>query len=981
MRNLEVGLVLVLVFTVTILSATMILVTGSTAPWVVAVCVSITILATVVAIILMRIVVKKSEAEFNQSDDKNSDAHERTLLMLDTCPMCMQIWSRDLSTIDCNEEGVRLYGFKDKQEYIDRFLADCSPEFQPDGQKSDEKAQALVFKAFDEGLCIFDWMHKMPDEDILIPCEITLVRATYKNEDVVIGYTRDIRKEKEIIEELKERDRLLVNVNAEAVRMALFTTLFDTIPDHVYAKDVNSRYTECNKSMLEYFNLKKEDVLGKDDAEALGLSLKDTKSFMEWDRKVMKSGIPARIEHRMSRLSGTSIQVETIKAPLIIGGETVGILGVSRDITRFKEMERRISADFENAKRLQAKADIASQHKTVFLATMSHEIRTPMNAILGATEVIMQSDSLPPGVYDWVTRIYNSGNLLLGIINDILDFSKIEAGKLEINISAYTLANIISDSIQLNLIRAESKFIEFVLEVDENIPAELIGDELRIKQILNNLLSNAFKFTESGKITLSFGFEPAAEDECIVIVMGVRDTGCGLSPEQQEKLFDEYTRFTDTNQAAVQGTGLGLSITRRLLDLMEGSISVESEPGVGTYFEVKLPQKKASDDILGADVTKALKEFTFTYDDASKRGRGTVDMMPYGSVLVVDDVETNRFVAVGLLMIFRLNVETASSGYEAISLIENGNTYDLIFMDHMMPGINGIEATKRIRALGYEAPIVALTANVASGNAEMFISHGFDGYLPKPVDIRQLTSFLNRFIRDKQPREVVDALRLQYAEMDAQKSTKATSEEETQQEGILTSHLSNLDIPGIDIIKGIAQYGGDVVSYYKILCSFAANVYEMLLAMETVSMENLPEYIINVHSVKGASYSVFANKIADKAKVLEDEAREDNLDFVLENNPPFLEEATLLITKLKEAMVKIDAAMPRNIKDKPDPDALGRLRVACEMYDMDGVDAAMEEIDAFTYENDGGLVVWVKSKVDLMAFSEIVAKIKEYLNN
>jgi len=938
-----------------------------------------TLFTTVVAIIFIRRIIKRTESNFRLTGESQTDAHARTLLMIDTCPMCMQIWDEELNTIDCNEAGVRLYGFKNKQEYVERFITDCSPEYQPDGQRSDFKAQHLVHQAFKDGRCVFEWMHKMPDSEILIPSEITLVRAEYKKKNVVIGYTRDMRVEDEMMKELDDREKKLKRVSAEAIRTALLTTLFNTIPDLVYAKDTQSRYIECNKALLENYNIQKEDVIGKEDAEALGFSAKETKNYMEWDNKVMKSGIAARIEHRIPRYNGTMIQVETIKTPLVMDGETIGILGVSRDITRFKEMERRISADYENAKSLQTKADMANHHKSLFLATMSHEIRTPMNAILGATEVIMQSDSLPAEVYEWLSRIYNSGNLLLGIINDILDFSKIEAGKLEISIAPYHLANVVSDSIQLNLIRSESKLIDFVLEIDDNLPSVLIGDELRLKQILNNLLSNAFKFTEAGQITLSFKFEPGPKEDCILLVIGVRDTGRGMTQEQQEKLFNEYARFIDSSQATIEGTGLGLSITRRLLDLMDGVIDVESEPDVGTLFEVRLPQKVSGSDVLGAEVTTGLREFTFTYEDVSNRRRNITDMMPYGSVLVVDDVETNRFVAVGLLMIYRLNVETASSGYEAISLIESGKTYDLIFMDHMMPGISGIETTIRLRELGYKAPIVALTANVASGNAEMFIKNGFDGYLAKPIDIRHLTAALNKFIRDKQPREVIEALRREKGPAAEEGPQSISVNKETAQHNMLLFQLTQLDIPGIDIKRGIERYGGDVTSFFKILRSYAANVHEMLDNIPEISNETLPDYTIKVHSIKGASSDLFALKAAEKSKKLEDAARAEDFEYIKTNTKEFVDETMEMIIKIEAAISDIEDQMPRNVKDKPDAELLKKLCAACEVYDMDGVDEAMAEIDVYTYNADDGLTEWLKSKVDLMGFSDIVAKITEVL--
>ena len=534
-----------------------------------------------------------------------------------------------------------------------------------------------------------------------------------------------------------------------ALQSATLTTLFDSIPDLIFTKNLNLNFLHCNKAFLEHFNKSINDIVGHSDGQEMGMTDEETENYADMDHKVIKERQTIKIEEVIPRYDGERPLYETIKMPLILNEKVVGVMGISRDITKRKEIE--------------AAALAASLSKSSFLANMSHEIRTPMNAILGVTEILIQYESLPKEIEEGIGKIYSSCDLLLGIINDILDFSKIEAGKLDIMLSPYKVASMINDSVNLNMMRIDSKPIEFELQVDENTPALLFGDELRIKQILNNLLSNAFKYTDTGKVILSVGYETAHENK-VTLILSVKDTGLGMTKEQLDRIFDEYSRFNLERKVTIEGTGLGLAITQRLVSLMHGEIQVESEPGAGTFFTVRLPQEIVDSEVIGKDVADKLRRFRMSYLTQNKKIRIARDPMPYGSVLIVDDVETNLFVADGLMKLYRLQIDTAMSGQEAIDKIKSGKTYDIIFMDHMMPEMDGIEAAKHIRELGYKEPIVALTANAVSGQAEMFLQNGFDDFISKPIDIRQLNSILNKFVRDKQPQEVIEAARAQAAD-------------------------------------------------------------------------------------------------------------------------------------------------------------------------------------------------------------------------
>ena len=537
-------------------------------------------------------------------------------------------------------------------------------------------------------------------------------------------------------------------------------------------------------------------------------------------------------------------------------------------------------------------SEMASRAKSLFLANMSHEIRTPMNAILGVTEILIEHETLPMEIEEGLNRIYSSCDLLLGIINDVLDFSKIEAGKLDIVSSHYKIASLINDSVQLNMMRISSKPIEFDLQIDENIPANLFGDELRIKQILNNLLSNAFKYTDAGKVTLTVGFETSQEKDDIILVLSVKDTGCGMTKDQLNIMFEEYARFNRENNINIEGTGLGLAITQQLITLMKGEIQVESEPDKGSLFTARLPQKKINNEILGKEITASLQQFKVNYLLQRKREHITRDLMPYGRVLVVDDVETNIFVASGLMKLYKLQIDTAMSGQEAIDKIKNGNVYDVVFMDHMMHEMDGIETVKNLRDLNYLAPIVALTANAVAGQADIFMSCGFNDFISKPIDIRQLNSIFNKFIRDKQPPEVIEELQRQNAEkINAEKFAVKPPVDPL----LLVSFVSdaNKTIKWLDENKP----------------QKAASGFEYGFKDDKI----LQEFIVIVHGIKSSLWNIDETELAEHASRLEIRGREisialkqndetyvsQNVEFIVKAVPDFIDKLRALLEKIE----------------------------------------------------------------------------------
>jgi signal transduction histidine kinase/DNA-binding response OmpR family regulator len=560
----------------------------------------------------------------------------------------------------------------------------------------------------------------------------------------------------------------------------------------------------------------------------------------------------------------------------------------------------------------------ANKAKSNFLAKISHEIRTPMNAILGIAEIQIQSKQLPLDAQEALEKIYDSGYLLLNLINDILDLSKIEADKLELAPVNYDVPSLINDTVQINMIKYNSKPVVFLLDIDTNLPLTLFGDELRIKQILNNLLSNAFKYTEKGRVSLSFKAEQIKTDASFVtLVIIISDTGQGMTKEQISMLFDEYARFNTNVNRRVEGTGLGMNITKHLIKMMGGEISVESEPGKGSVFTVQLPQGIVDNGVFNSKLIEDLKNFNIDKKLKTKRTlQITRDYMPYGKVLVVDDVETNLYVAKGLFSPYGLSIETAASGKEAIKKIKNGASYDIIFMDHFMPEMDGIETVKIIRELQYKNPIVALTANALTGQAEIFLANGFNGFISKPIDIRQLDFWLNKLIRDKQPQEIITAARKQKAELEKNDVNKAVPNQ-------INTQLAEIFIK--DAEKALATL-------------------ETLFCDKFRRADDIHTYVISVHAMKSALANIGENDLSDFALKLEQAGREKNTEIIFKETPSFVKMLKEVIEKIRpkeeeKTVGEVSGDMLVYLREK-----ILLLKEACSGFDKKTVKNTLDEL-------------------------------------
>ena len=566
------------------------------------------------------------------------------------------------------------------------------------------------------------------------------------------------------------------------------------------------------------------------------------------------------------------------RAPFIFLAEVIICILVQIDVLR---------AQFRQEQARQA-AEQANRAKSEFLANMSHEIRTPMNSILGFCELILREKGLSKRTREYCMDMRSSGRSLLHIINDVLDFSRIEAGKLTITENNYELSSLARDISNMFAFRAREKGLGWEVEVDESIPDSLYGDVYRVRQVIINLVSNAIKYTEHGSVRMIIRSleDTFSAGEYLTLEITVRDTGIGIRKEDQEKLFQKFERVDMERNSTVEGTGLGLAISRSLLEMMGGSIRVESVYGEGSAFTVTIPQRIISAEPIGDFRISAESE-----EDGRESGHEAF-RAPDARLLIVDDTRMNIAVAVGLLQKTGIRIDTAESGMEAVDLAEK-NAYDLILMDQRMPGMSGTDAFRRIRSaeggLNASTPVICLTADAIVGARERYTAEGFTDYLSKPVSGDALEEVLLRYLP-------------------AGKVIR-TGPGKTPEDDESRNLRESLSFDGLDPETGLRYCQQDTALYRSLLREFVRNADEKAAEMDAlVRAKDWKNYGIRIHALKSAAATIGAAPLSEAAAALENAALEGRESFVSQAHPLAVEQFRRVTEGIRGALSPEDDA-------------------------------------------------------------------------
>lgn len=668
--------------------------------------------------------------------------------------------------------------------------------------------------------------------------------------------------------------------------------VLNSISDGIIALDLQKRIVNYNQAAA--------DIFAELGVQRLGGSIEDITEFPQ-----------SMIEHMNNQLFNLNDHIYEGHVKDIVDeyGKRQGWVALVIDVTDTRNY-------IEEIKRVSEQAERANAAKSEFLANMSHEIRTPMNAIVGLSDIIME-ESQGRKLYFYANDIKSASQNLLTIINDILDLSKVEAGRMELVLSEYYVKTVVDEIINMMDIAASQRGLLMKYEYDMTIPCRYYGDEGRIKQILINILNNAVKFTKEGYVKIFVGGRPGNAEDEELLVFRVEDTGCGIRKEDQEKIFEEFRQVDSKRNRSAEGTGLGLAITKQLVQLMEGWIELESVYGEGATFTVTIPQKIID--------RRPLSEVPDISGNEGEKEKVKSFVARGYKVLVVDDNLINRKVAKGLMNSYQFDLMEAESGFEAIQLVRE-NKYDLIFMDHMMPQMDGIETVRKIRQEcgenGTSPTIIALTANAMEGVRERFLSNGFQDFIPKPLDKGQLNEILVKWVPDEL-REEPDL------EQEQQEQEAAGKQEE----------LWNIRIKGIDLDAVRRIQTGSLEDYKELLQLYCIDGKRKLKHLRKLYEEkNYKNYEIEVHGLKSASANIGAMKLSNLAKKHEEAMIEKDWEFVSSN-------FSYLISFYEEQLAGIQAFL--NQGEDSDPETKDGLAEIDQEAFLKEVKEALAQLESF----------------------------------
>lgn len=653
--------------------------------------------------------------------------------------------------------------------------------------------------------------------------------------------------------------------------------------------------------------------------------------------------------------------------------ELMGLTLIMRDITE------RIAL-MDNLAYERDRAEHAVKARSDFMSNMSHEIRTPMNAIVGMTDIMLRGDVSEEN-RSYLMNIKNSGKSLLTLVNDILDFSKIDAGKMELVNEDYDPMSMFNDIRMIILNRIGDKPIELIFEIDEKLPAKLYGDNLRLRQVIINIANNATKFTDEGSITIHMDVLENDGDNCH-LYFAIRDTGQGIKEEDLGKLFGAFAQVDTVKNHSKEGTGLGLSISKQLVELMGGQIGVHSTYGEGSKFYFDIVQGVRSSEFAG-NIDDAYKKAEKSRDEGDFAGF----VAPDANVLIVDDNEMNLKVAKGLLAPLGMQIDTAENGKAAIAAVK-AKEYDLVFMDHMMPIMDGVEATKNIRALDGQyfksVPIIALSANVVKEAREEFASCGMNDFVSKPIEYKEICEKIRQYLPKDKVQSVSEAAGVgtgasagvgEVAVAGAKAGVDVVVDLKAMDERFEKIEKAGFDLKaGIECSGNVEMYASLLKDFYN-LAPVKANKINKLLDDNLIR-----DYTVEVHALKTNCRMLGLSDLSDEFKELEALGNAADVDTILQKTPGALDR----LLAMREVLADFGSSNEgkREVSADEIRSICERLKTAVDDFDMDGVDSAFADLDGCVLpENILKFAENLRAYVADFSMQEILDTVEQILSN
>ncbi|MCL1790885.1 MAG: ATP-binding protein [Peptococcaceae bacterium] len=853
------------------------------------------------------------------TDIRMEEAENRMNDILNSTSTACFVWDEAARIVAFNKKTADIFGLPDdvSAEVFDEIFSANVPEKQPDGTRSDNIKMALLQEALEKGFSQTS-LKLAKSDGTPIFFNVNVARISWLTRSRMVVYHQDITELR--TKEIQAKEALQKEREKTESLVYWYKSILDATPLPITVTDVNMNWTFVNKAVEEFLGTKFTDMMGK--------------PCCNWNAHICNTpdcGIACAkrgLKETFFNQNGRShkVDVEILKDP---NGEIMGFIEVVQDITQIETMAKK-----------QAEAEAASVAKSVFLANMSHEIRTPMNAILGMSELLLH-ENLTQRQFHYAQDIKMAAMALLEIINDILDVSKIQAGKLGLIPVHYDFNMLIDNICSMALFMSEEKGISFRFDMLEQGPIYLYGDDVRLRQVLLNLLSNAVKFTEEGYVKLVVRFTEST------LMITISDTGIGIPEVDLPTLFEAFEQADLEKNRDKTGTGLGLTISKSIIEMMGGQIQVDSEYGRGSSFHITIPK------IIG-DETKIPKA-----DD-----KGVPLYSPEARVLIVDDNTANLSVATGLLRLCGINVETTTSGRQAIELVQR-NIYDIVFMDQRMPEMTGVETTRKIRELGVDVTIVALTASVMEGKKNAMLAAGMNDCLAKPIIFADLQDVLTKWI----PAE-------KFVEPPA--FTGSPSESHGVEHEMFWKSVG--EIKEISLSTGLTRVEGQRDIYLKTLKLMSKEIKKSVQELPAMlAADDMKNFGISVHGIKGAFANIGAMDLSAKAFDLEMATEKRNKAYCVANLPGFLQRLNDLDRKLNEAFALIAHKANPETEAPPElPFIFRRMEQAFRDVDLLMIDEEVENLNAL---NLGGAledeIDQIKDLIMIMDYDSAV----ECMNN